>query len=248
MKFKIFFVTTMVWLVCILSMITFWVIFFVLWIFTFPFDRKHLFTQKLTWYWATFYVVVYPFWEIELIDKHKLIRGKPCIVVSNHQSLLDIMILFHLYGYFTWVSKIENFRMPVLGWVMTINGYICVNRKDPKTFPKMFTGIEKALKKNKTIMIFPEGTRSLTSGLGRFKDGAFKAAVENKVPIVPIVLDGTGRLLPKDGMKISGKTKIIVKVLDEIPYANFPSNDHQVLREYVKDIMAKELIKLRTIN
>jgi len=131
---------------------------------------------------------------------------------------------------------------------MTINGYICVNRKDPKTFPKMFAGIAKALKKNKTIMIFPEGTRSLTSGLGRFKDGAFKAAIENKVPIVPIVLDGTGRLLPKDGMKISGKTKIIVKVLDEIPYANFPSNDHQILREYVKDIMAKELVKLRTTN
>jgi len=59
--------------------------------------------------------VVYPFWEIELIDRHKLIRGKPCIVVSNHQSLLDIMILFHLYGYFTWVSKIENFRMQYWG-------------------------------------------------------------------------------------------------------------------------------------
>ncbi len=245
MKLKVFYVTTMVWLVCGLSMITFFVIFFILWILSLPFDRNHYFTQKLTWYWATFYVVVYPFWEIELIDKNKLQKGKPCIAVSNHQSLLDIMILFHLYGYFTWVSKIENFRVPVLGWVMTINRYIRVNRKDPKTFPKMFEGITKSLKKNKTIMIFPEGTRSLTSGLGHFKDGAFKAAIENKVPIIPIVLDGTGQLLPKDGLKISGKTKIIVKVLDEIPYEKFPSYNPQVLREFVKDVIAKELIQLR---
>jgi len=229
-------------------MITFWVIYSILWIFTFPFDRDHNFTQYLTWYWATFYVVVYPFWKIELIDKHKLVRGKSCIAVSNHQSLLDIMILFHLYGYFTWVSKIENFRVPVLGWVMTINGYIRVNRKDPKTFPKMYEGITRALKRNRTIMIFPEGTRSLTPELGRFKDGAFRAAIENKIPIVPIVLDGTGNLLPKDGLKISGKTKIVVKVLDEIPYNKFPSNDPQILREFVKDIMAKELIKLRTLT
>jgi 1-acyl-sn-glycerol-3-phosphate acyltransferase len=238
----------MVWLVCIISMIVFWVIFFILWIFSMPFDRNHNFTQKLTWYWATFYVVVYPLWEIELIDKQKIIKEKPCIAISNHQSLLDIMILFHLYAYFTWVSKIENFRVPVLGWVMAVNGYVRVDRKDPKTFPKMFEGISKALKKNRTIMIFPEGTRTLTSDLGRFKDGAFKAAIENKVPIQPIVLDGTGQLIPKDGIKISGKTKILVKVLDEIPYEKFPSYDPQVLREHVKEIMANELRNLRNIK
>jgi len=248
MKLKTFFITILVWLVCGLSMITFFIIFFILWIFSFPFDRHHYFTQKLTWYWATFYVVVYPLWKIELINKDKLFKGRPCIAVSNHQSLLDIMILFHLYAYFVWVSKIENFRVPVLGWVMTINRYIRVNRNDPKTFPKMFEGITKVLKNNKTVMIFPEGTRSLNGEVGRFKDGAFKAAIENKVSIIPIVLDGTGRLLPKEGVKISGKTKIIVKVLDEIPYHKFPSNDPQVLREFVKDIIAKELIQLRKVE
>lgn len=247
-KFKRIFVSTLVWIVCVSAMYIHFIIFFILWIFSLPFDRKHYFTQKLTWYLATFYVIIYPFWDIEFINRQKLIKNKACIAVSNHQSLLDILILFHLYAYFVWVSKVENFRIPTLGWLMTINRYISVNRSDPKTFPKMFERIAKALKNNKTVMIFPEGTRSLTGKLGHFKDGAFKAAIENKVPIIPIVVNGTGRLLPKEGMMISGKTKIIIKVLDEIPYEKFPSYEPQVLKEYVKKIIADELDKLSQIK
>ena len=120
--------------------------------------------------------------------------------------------------------------------------------KIPRTFTKMFDGISKALKRDRTIMIFPEGTRSLTTELGRFKEGAFKAAIENKVPIIPIVLDGTGRVLPKEGMLIKGKTKIIVKVLDEIPYENFPSHDPKILKEFVKEIISKKLAIIKSKN
>lgn len=109
----------------------------------------------------------------------------------------------------------------------------------------MFEGISKALKENKTIMIFPEGTRSLTEELNRFKEGAFKAAIDNKVPIIPIVLDGTGKTVPKEGMTFSGKTKITVKVLDIIPYENFPSYDPAILKDYVRDIIDAELKLLR---
>ena len=108
----------------------------------------------------------------------------------------------------------------------------------------MFENISKALKDNKTVMIFPEGTRSLTGEMGRFKEGAFKAAIENKVPIIPIVVDGTGRAVPKEGMLFKGRTKITVKVLDAIPYEQFPSNDPAVLKEYVKEIIDKELKKI----
>ena len=108
----------------------------------------------------------------------------------------------------------------------------------------MFENISKALKQGRTVMIFPEGTRSLTGDIGRFKEGAFKAAIENKVPIIPIVVDGTGRAIPKEGMLIKGRTKITVKVLDPIPYEQFPSYDPAVLKEYVKEIIQKELNKI----
>jgi len=248
MKYKRLFISSLVWMVFALTMVINFIPFFILWVISIPFDRQHYFTQKLTRYWCSGYVLMYPFWEVELIDKHKLKKGKPCIAVSNHQSLVDIIVLFHLYAYFVWVSKIENFRAPILGWVMYINRYVSLDRNDPRTFSKMFEGISLALKKNKTVMIFPEGTRSLSMELGRFKDGAFKAAIDNKVSIIPIVLDGTGKLLPKEGMVISGKTKIIIKVLDEIPYEKFPSYEPQILKEHVKGIIAEELKLLRAIN
>lgn len=245
MNIKTWFVTTWVWLLCAISMITFFIIFVILWLLSLPFDRNNRFTQKLTQFWGLFYVKVYPFWTVQVIDKEKITKGKACMVISNHQSLLDIIFLFCLYPYYTWVSKIENFKIPVLGWVMTINKYIRLDRNDPKTFPKMYEDISKALKRNKTIIMFPEGTRSRTQELGKFKDGAFKAAIENKVGIIPVVLDGTGKLIPKGSFEIKGRTKIIMKVLDEITYEKFPSYDPQVLREYVKNIMNEELQKMR---
>jgi 1-acyl-sn-glycerol-3-phosphate acyltransferase len=210
-----------------------------------PFDKHKYFVRKLTQWWGITYVKIYPFWTVEVLGKEKIKKGKPCIVISNHQSLLDIIFLFCVYPYYTWVSKIENFKVPILGWVMTIDKYIRLERNNPKTFPKMYEDISKSLKDNHAIMMFPEGTRSLNLELGKFKDGAFKAAIENKVGIIPIVLDGTGKIVPKGNFEIATKTKVTLKVLDEIPYESFPSYDPPVLREYIKGIMAEELKKIR---
>lgn len=248
MQVKKYFIAILVWMFLIITLFAIFVPYSLVWICTVWFDRKHYATQKFTQWWSSFYVLVYPFWTVKIIDKHKLKRDVAAIAVSNHQSMLDIMVLFHIYAYFIWVSKIENFRAPVLGWVMYLNRYISLNRNDPRTFPKMFEGITKALKQKKTIMMFPEGTRSKTNELGRFKEGAFKAAIENKVPIIPIVLEGTGRALPKDGVAVKGRTQIIVKVLDPIPYEKFPSYDPTILKEHVKGIIAKEIEELRRMS
>ncbi len=244
MKIKSIFKTIFIWFIIIVSMATFIVVYIVLWLVSLPFDKKKFFIQKITQFWAAFYVWVFPFWTVEIIGKEKLKRNKACIAVSNHQSMGDIIFLFKTYAYFIWVSKIENFRMPVLGWVMTLNNYISLKRDDPKTFPKMFEDISKALKENKTIMIFPEGTRSRNMEVGRFKDGAFKAAIDNKVSIIPIVLDGSGKTVKRDPSE-KGKIKIIIKVLDEIPYNLFPTYNPTELKDYVRNIIIKELETLR---
>jgi len=228
-----------------IALILIFFIYIFIWFISFPFDRNKYIVQKVTQLWVKFYIFIFPFWHIIVVDKHKILKDRPCIAVSNHQSQLDIAMLFYLFGYFVWVSKIENFRIPIVGWVMSLNRYISLDRNDPKTFPKMFEGISKAIKDNKTVMMFPEGTRSKDCELGRFKEGAFKAAIENKTSILPIVLDGTGRAIPKEGMLISGKTKITIKVLDLIPYENFPSYDPAILKEHVKGIIAKELDIIR---
>jgi 1-acyl-sn-glycerol-3-phosphate acyltransferase len=238
-------ITSWVWTVGVISLIVLFVIFAIIWTITYPFDRKHFVSQKYTHYWGSFYLKLLPIAKVEVIDRHKLKRDKAAIAISNHQSMVDILILFHLFAYFIWVSKIENFRTPILGWVMYMNGYISLVREDPKTFVKMFEKMSKSLQNKRTIMMFPEGTRSKTGELGRFKEGAFKSAIENQVPIIPIVLDGTGSSIPKEGISVNKSNRIVVKVLDEIPYEQFPSKNPTELKEFFKLIIGKELENFR---
>lgn len=245
MNIKKILITTWVWTIMLISLVVFFIFFAILWTVTFPFDRKHFISQKYTQYWGKFYLKLLPIAKVEVIDKHKLKRDKAAIAISNHQSMVDIMVLFEVYAYYIWVSKIENFRVPFLGWLMYMNGYISLKRDDPRTFVKMFERMAKALRNNRTIMMFPEGTRSKNGEIGRFKEGAFKAAIENKVSIIPIVLDGTGSSIPKEGIAVNKSSRIIVKVLDEVPYEQFPSKNPAELKEYFKSIIAKELANLR---
>ncbi len=235
--------TIAIWVYAGITLFVIFIPYIVLWLLTFWFDRKHYITQKFTQWWSTFYLYSLPGIKVRVEGKEKLHRNKACIVISNHQSLVDILLLFHTFAYFIWVSKIENFRAPVLGWVMYLNGYISLKREDPKTFPRMFAQIAKALQNNRPVMIFPEGTRSNSSKMGRFKEGAFKAAIENKVPIQPIVLNGSADVFKErpEGQQLW----LTVKVLDPIPYENFPTYNPTELKEYFKDIIQNELNQIQ---
>jgi 1-acyl-sn-glycerol-3-phosphate acyltransferase len=231
-----------IWGIVGITLFLIFIPFIIIWLITFPFDRKHYAARKFTQWWNTFYVSILPNTRVYIENREKLQKGRACIVISNHQSLLDIVVLFHTFAYFIWVSKAENYRVPVLGWVMRLNGYISVKREDPRTFPKMFEDIKRALANNEPVMIFPEGTRSKSRNLGRFKEGAFKAAIENKVPIQPIVIDGSYVGLKKS--KNDPPAVIKVKILDPIPYEQFPSYDPAVLKEYFRNLIKEELEKL----
>ncbi|MGC8824429.1 MAG: lysophospholipid acyltransferase family protein [Bacteroidales bacterium] len=231
-----------IWGISGITLFLFFIPFAILWIITYPFDPHHFVTRKYTQWWATFYLYLLPNTKVYIENKNKLSKGKACIVISNHQSLIDILVLFHAFAYFIWVSKVENFRVPVLGWVMHMNGYISLKREDPRSFPKMFEDIKKALAKNEPVMIFPEGTRSKSRSMGRFKEGAFKAALDNKVPIQPIVIDGSYIGLKKS--KTDPSATIKVKILNPIPYEQFPSYNPSELKEHFRNLIQNELDKL----
>jgi 1-acyl-sn-glycerol-3-phosphate acyltransferase len=243
-----FLTTVWIWFFGAVSLVLLFIPFFILKIVSWPFDRRGHCNMYYTSLWGILYLKILPIKRVEVIDKHKL---KPCmkaVAISNHQSMVDIMVLFDVFPYYVWVSKKENFQAPILGWVMHLNGYIRLDRKNPKTFPKMYKKIAEKLAKNYTIMMFPEGTRSKNNEVGRFKEGAFKAAIDNKASIVPIVLDGTGTAIPKEGIVVNKGDRIIVKVLDEVPYDKFPTYNPAELKEYFRDLIAKELVALRSKN
>lgn len=222
-------------------------IFFLLWLISRPFDHRNKFTHYITAIWGRMHFLFLFNVKVNLIDKQKLIKKEACIYLTNHNSYFDIAAVFCIYSDLLWVSKKENFQTPILGWVMRMNRYIVIDRKDPKRLQKMMDDCRDALNTGEHIIIFPEGTRSKTGKLNSFKDGAFLVALDNKVPIVPIVMEGTQHVLPKKGFLMSPKRfDISIKVMDPIPYEQFGTNDPKILKDQLFQVMSKELEMLRS--
>ncbi|MGH7818689.1 MAG: lysophospholipid acyltransferase family protein [Candidatus Binatia bacterium] len=209
---------------------------------TMAFDRRRTVLHAFTCFWASLYTWTNPLWRVSVHDRGKIPpAGTPAVLVANHQSLLDILVLFRLFRHFKWVSKASLFRIPTIGWNMRLNRYIPLVRGDAASIDRMFAIAAERLREGSSVMIFPEGTRSADGRLQPFKHGAFTLALENRVPIVPIVVSGTARALPKKGFVLRGTSNIVVRVLDPIPPAEFASLTARELAERVRSRIALEL-------
>ncbi len=230
------------WALVLTTCPLFFVVAFVVWLVTVPFDRRLRVLHLYSCAWASFYTYVFPYWRTVVRNRERLRNDTAYVVVSNHQSLLDILVLFRLYRHFKWVSKAEIFRIPFIGWNMALNRYIRIRRGDPKDAVRMMAACGDALESGSSILIFPEGTRSLDGELRDFRHGAFTLALRHRVPILPIVLDGTLDALPKHGVTSPG-ADIVIQVLDPIPVDGF--GDVEALRDHVRGVMADRLRQLR---
>jgi 1-acyl-sn-glycerol-3-phosphate acyltransferase len=212
-----------------------------IWAVTAPFDRKRVVLHRFTCFWGSLYTWLNPAWPVEVTGREKIRPGVAYVMVANHQSLLDILVLFRLFRHFKWVSKIENFRIPFIGWNMSLNRYIRLRRGDRESVLEMMRACEQTLASGNSIMMFPEGTRSMDGRLRPFKPGAFALAQRMGVPLLPIVLEGTGDALPKRGFVLQGRHEIRIRVLDEIPAAAFAGSGLEEFVESVRHRFALEL-------
>ena len=237
--------SVIVWIVCIITIILLFPVYIAFWALTVLFDRKLFFVHYVLSIWASIYTIFNPFWRVSIENRLVLNKSKTYVIVSNHQSLLDILILFRLFKHFKWVSKTEIFRVPVIGWIMILNKYIKVKRGDKKSILKMMETCKKVLKSGISILMFPEGTRSVDGNLGVFKDGAFNLALETQTDILPIIIDGTSKAIPKKKLILSNKQTIRMKILDEIPVSDYIGKKVSEIRNSTFSIMNTELKKLR---
>jgi 1-acyl-sn-glycerol-3-phosphate acyltransferase len=174
-----------------------------------------------TSFWASLYVWMVPAWKVSIIGRKKIDAQKTYVIVSNHQSQLDILVSFGLFFPFKWVSKAEIFRVPFIGWNMMLNGYIKIKRGDKQSIRKMIDACEKSIAGGSSVFFFPEGTRSKTGQIRPFKIGAFTLAHKMKVPILAIAINGTKDALPKHSLNFHGSHYIKLNVIAEIPYSAF---------------------------
>ena len=206
----------------------------VLWLLTVCFDKRLVILHLYTSAWAYLYVLAVPAWKVHFLGKEKINHKTTYVVVSNHQSQLDILVCFGLFFHFKWVSKAEIFKVPLIGWNMVLNRYIKLIRGDRESIRSMMDACERTLQEGSSVFFFPEGTRSATGRVKAFKPGAFILAKKTKLPILPIAVRGTTHALPKNSMNFHGRHEIWVTVLDEIPYADFADMDDQELSEMVR--------------
>jgi 1-acyl-sn-glycerol-3-phosphate acyltransferase len=216
-----------------------------IWALTAPFDRRRTLLHGFTCFWGSLYTYVNPLWPVTVRGREKIRRGETYVMVANHLSLLDILVLFRLFRHFKWVSKIENFRIPFIGWNMRLNRYIPLRRGDRTSVIQMMAACEETLASGSSIMMFPEGTRSLTGELKEFKTGAFELALKTRRPILPILLAGTANALPKRGFVLQGRHPIRVEVLDPIPPERFEGLSAKELAEQVRGVIAEAQARAR---
>lgn len=199
----------------------FFLVALVIWLCTVVFDKRLVILHMFTSFWACFYLWIKPAWSISIKGRDKIKKDRSYVIVSNHQSQLDILLAFRIFFPFKWVSKAEVFWLPFIGWNMMLNRYIKLRRGDKKSIARMMSDCEKALSNGCSIYIFPEGTRSKTGKIKPFKLGAFNLAHKMKRPILVIAINGTRDALPKHSLTFEGRHDLKIQILGEIPYEDF---------------------------
>ena len=233
------------WLFVVISSLPLTLCAFIIWAVTAPFDKRRVILHRFTCFWASLYTWTNPAWPVTITGRENIVSGRTYVLVANHLSLLDILVMFRLFKDFKWVSKAEIFKVPGVGWNMSLNKYIPLKRGDKASIAEMMKMSEETLRSGSSIMIFPEGTRSKTGEMRDFKRGAFDMARDTETAIIPIVIQGTSDGLPARGFVLQGKHPISVTVLPEVPVSVVESMSTEDLSAHVRTLIADEIARER---
>lgn len=147
--------------------------------------------------------------------------NRPCVFISNHQSIVDIWALFPLLPDHTrFVAKRSLFFIPVFGWALALGGFIPIDRGNRTRAMRSLELAAERIRGGRSVLMFAEGTRSRDGRLLPFKRGAFHLALRAGVPVVPIAVSGSGAVLPAGTMRVvSGPVRVaFAPPVDLAPY------------------------------
>jgi 1-acyl-sn-glycerol-3-phosphate acyltransferase len=179
--------------------------------------------------------------RIDIRNKEKIDKSKSYVIISNHQSLFDILALVTTLGIqFRWIIKIELLKIPLFGYALYASRNIFIDRSNrQKAIESINKGVDR-LPNGVSVMFFGEGTRSPDGEVKAFKKGGFNIAIARGLPILPVTVNGSRKVLPKKSM-VFRPGKIEVVVGDPIETKNYPEANLEALIERTRSIVISNL-------
>ena len=236
------FLSLFFWVACVFLLALLYLVMLVLLVFTFPFDKQRKILHRQCFWWSSAVIGLSPFWKVKVNGLEHIDPKRTYVIVANHQSLADIVVLYQIRAQFKWVAKKSLFNVPFLGWCLGLCKHISLKRNDRASIRDVYREAIEYIRSGMSVLFFPEGTRSETNEMNSFQNGAFKLAISEKVPVLPIAISGTRDAIPKGGWVMSSKVFCNLSVLEPIETAPLEHSDFQKLSETVRSRIAEKII------
>ena len=179
--------------------------------------------------------------QVDVAGRENVFMDRPQVFMANHQSDFDILIvLAHIPGQFRWIAKKELFKIPVFGRAMKSAGYIEIDRQNHDRAMKSLEEAAEKIREGKSVVTFPEGTRSEDGTVGPFKQGLFHLAIRAGVPIVPISIIGAHQIMRKGTLKVNpGRIRMVIDRPIDVSAYKIETRGELVAR--VREIIVRNL-------
>lgn len=238
-------IALVLWVVYISVYVLLFVPTILIYLITLPFDNHREITNRIFMFIGRSFLWINPFWKYKFIGLEHVKPGERRIFVANHQSMFDMVFFAALPWQMKWVFKEELYRVPFLGQYLFLAGHVPLARGTTKALTSL-KRLHPYLDDNIPVMIYPEGTRSKSGDLLKFKNGAFLLAKETNTPIQPIIVSGTREILPASEWRFNLKGEMTASLLPPFYPENFDSIES--FRDTVYKAMKSELDHLRKFS
>lgn len=238
----------------VLLSITIWVVgailtaaaFFAAWLIKvapFPIKDREKLVHAQNFWWSDALVALNPFWSLEVKGLEHIDPGETYVIVANHQSLADIILMYQTRMHFKWVAKKELLKVPFIGGLLWVNDHVLISRGDFSSIKEVYRKAAERLRSGISMLFFPEGTRSDTDEMGEFQNGAFKLAIREHKKLLPVYVGGTREAIPKGGWIFNTKVNARLIILPPIDTSAYQAGDFGRLSNRAREELQKAALQ-----
>jgi 1-acyl-sn-glycerol-3-phosphate acyltransferase len=183
--------------------------------------------------------------RLEVEGLEHLDAGRPTLYASNHQSTLDIPVLFvALPVNLRFIAKEQLRWVPLIGWYILMAGHILIDRSNrTRAIASLERAAEEVVRRRISLIVFPEGTRSPDGRILPFKHGSFGLALKARIPVVPVTVEGSAQMMPRRSWRIR-PGPIRVRIAAPVAIDGFDVNDRAGLARVVREAVVRGSLAL----